>query len=236
MTHQEAIEKAQKLLRLTTSNNPHEAALAASRAQEIMDRYQLGNLALEYEQRAPEEPIKDFGNDPLDPDAKQHATWRSRLASALGRNNACKVYRQYNGTLGIIGRPSDVASVRYLFSWLRQEVDRLAQRDCVGNGRTYANNFRIGVVETIADRLAEQKKQTEAAVKQEAANPLALVRVENAIAIRTRQALDVEKWAQANMNFHKSPGSGYRTNDGAREAGRRAGNEVRIQPTKGALQ
>lgn len=231
--------KAVKLLRLATSSNPNEAALAASRAQEIIDRYKLGALSLEYDNMAPAEPIKDFGFDPLDPESKQHATWRSRLASAIAKNNQCKVYLKHEGSIGIIGRPTDVSSVRYLFSWMLREVENLTARDCAGCGRTYANNYRIGVVETVSARLAKQHEETQAAVKAEAAadtsNPLALIRVNSAIAKLEKQLGEVEAWSKSNMKLRSGGSVRFRSEPSARDAGRRAGHEVRIRPVRAVV-
>lgn len=41
MTFEEAVEKVRKLLALSKSYNPNEAALAAARAQEITTRYSI---------------------------------------------------------------------------------------------------------------------------------------------------------------------------------------------------
>jgi hypothetical protein len=241
MNHEEAMAKAVKLLRLATSTNPNEAALAASRAQEIIDRYKLGALSLDYDGSAAQEPIKDFGFDPLDPESKQHATWRSRLASCIAKNNQCKIYLHGGrGTLGIIGRPSDVSAVRYLFSWMLREVETLTKRDCTGCGRTYANNYRIGVVETVAKRLHEQHLETQAAVKAEAAadtaNPMALVRVQNAITKLDKQLAELDVWSKKNMRLRSSSSSRSTFDPSARDAGRAAGHEVRIRPTKSTIQ
>src|SRR5574340_907559 len=85
MTHEEAIAKAVKLLKLAQSDNPNEAALAAARAQEIMDRYKLEGLSADYNSAAPaepDEPIVAFG-EPVEP--KQGSEWVVRLILALAR-------------------------------------------------------------------------------------------------------------------------------------------------------
>lgn len=204
MTHAEALQKVAKLLRLSKSSNPNEAALAASRAQEIIDRFKIEAAAISLDGASePDEPIKDFGDDPLEYLGARKTYWKSRLALALARYNGCKMY---NGDKGpaVIGRPSDVATVRYLYAWLRQEVDRLAARDCKG---TWANNYRNGVIDTIGSRLFEQKKQTEAAIRKEVQqleqsaefNKLALIRVNNAIAKVEQQAAKVEEWQKQHV-------------------------------------
>lgn len=199
MTHTEAIEKAVKLLRLAQSSNPHEAALAASRAQEIMDRHKLEGLSADYDtdKKQPDEPVQDFKADLMDPGTKTE-TWKSRLASAVAKVNECKIYIRvtrkgppsYDKVSGfaIVGRASDAQTVRYIYSWLSREIDRIADEKCAGYGRTFYNNFRIGAVESVTAR------ETEATMKHEAVgNSMALVRVNNAIAKRQEQKFEVER-------------------------------------------
>jgi len=91
MTYDEAIQKAAKLLRLANSSNPHEAALAAARAQEIMDRYQIDHASITIADNGharPDEPIQDFKADlRVDSNARQagrKAGWSVRMGSAKG--------------------------------------------------------------------------------------------------------------------------------------------------------
>lgn len=84
MTHQEAVAKVVKLLRLATSSNPNEAALAASRAQEIMDRFKIEGITASFDtQTQSKEPIMDFKADLLDASSSKIDTWRSWLAVAI---------------------------------------------------------------------------------------------------------------------------------------------------------
>lgn len=173
MNHNEALEKAKKLLRLSQSSNPHEAALAASRAQEIIDRFKIEKFTLEFEDDktapAPDEPIRNFAGDPLDNSGRSE-TWKIRLAQTIAAQNQCKLYLSRG--ICIIGRPSDATAVRYLFAWLSREIERLAQDHCAGYGRNYFNNFRIGAAETVALRLREQAEATRQAVRAEAKAPI----------------------------------------------------------------
>lgn len=242
MTHDEAISKAIKLLRLSQSSNANEAALAAGKAQEIMDRYKLGKLSADFEANGEkEEEIKDFGFDPLELSARV-STWKNRLILTVAKLNQCKAYltgKDGKKGFAIVGRPSDVTTVRYFYQWLKSEVDRLTKRDCAGTSVTYRNNFRIGVVETVVERLKAQRQSTDQAVKEEAAqdvaNPLAVMRINNALAKREQQLESVNEWCRSNLNLHKVRISGGRHDITAREAGKRAGHEVRIQPTRGHI-
>lgn len=224
MTHQEALAKVAKLLRLSQSDNPNEAALASSRAQAIMDRFKLtgGDISLEGK---PEEKVAHFAHDPLELDGA--ARWKGQLACIIAKQNQCKAYK--NGSaLCLIGRPSDVQTVRYLYSWMVREVERLAGRDCAGCGRTYFNNYRLGAVETICNRLYAAATQTVADVKKEAVGERALMVVTQSLAVIERHKQEVEDYGTNVLKLRR--GSSGRTNyhSGAREAGRKAGHEVSI--------
>ena len=235
--YEKALAKAAKLLRLSSSSNPHEAALAASKAQEILDRYKIDRLSINIDGNsdAPEEPIKDFGFDPLD-SSNTAATWRVRLACSLAARNQSKVYL-HGSALCLIGRASDVSTVRYMYGYLTREVDRLAKRDCAGCGRTYANNYRLGVVDTISRRLATQERETEEQMKREAEaesseRALAIV---SAITVRRNQIQAVEEFTKANMKLRSGRASSYRSDYSARAAGQKAGQEIGLNPASSRL-
>lgn len=257
MTQQEAIDKALKLLRLAKSSNEHEAALAASKAQEVMDKYKLDISSLEYDKQDAErdsEQVKDFGyGDPLiEFSHLSDNRWLLSLATTVARSNQCRIiYSKIDGVTGnlgkeikrgatikIVGHPSDVQVVRYLYSYLRNEVERLIKENCVGNSISYKRGFGLGVVDTIANKLWEQKKQTESAMRGEYAhNPLALVRVNNAIAKVEKRSMAVDKYIEQNMNLGKGRGGYANKTEGmnARAHGRVAGENVRFTLARGAL-
>lgn len=230
MTHAEALQKAAKLLRLATSTNPHEAALAASRAQEIIDRHNLSNAALEGvgENQQSAEPIVDFSNDPID---NRPARWQVYLSVHLARANQCKSIT-CGGRLCMIGRPSDVSTIRYFYAMICRDIERITAASCTGTGRTYWNNFRLGMVETIGQRMKAQTAATVAAVRTEAQadiiNPHALAVTERSIAAVAARAMAVEAWTKQNLKLRAARSSRSTYDSGAREAGRIAGHHVRL--------
>jgi hypothetical protein len=227
------MRKAAALLRLAQSDNPHEAALAASRAQEIIDRYKLNLAALDATpSEEPAEEIRNFKDDPLD----DGGTWKALLAQAVARVNQCQVYT-CSGHVHLIGRPSDVAMVRPFYAYLASECERLASRHCRGNSRTYWNNFRLGAVETINQRLKASLAATVETVKAEAlaaGNAGALVVVTNSLALIEKRKQEVADWTRQNMNLrNRSARSSY--NSAGRDAGRAAGHGVNLNRSAGAL-
>lgn len=231
MTHAEALSKIAKLLRLATSNNPAESAAAAAKAQEIMERHKLtaGDLSLPVESA---EPIENFAHDPIDVKADR---WRVYLLSAIAKLNQCKLYLS-GPKLCLIGRATDVGGARYIYSWLVREVERLASRDCRGCGRTYWNNYRLGAVETVTKRLRETAAQTLATVREEVRDDSrALVLVNQNAALMVQRVAEVEDWTRTHMKLRAGRRSSASFNPSARSAGQRAGNEVRLGASAGAL-
>lgn len=239
MTYEEAVERVISLTRMAqgAGGTPQEAAVAAATAQKIMDLYniELAAASIDDPGATPDEAIKDFGSDPLNPGTPVIATWRWRLFLCLGKQNRCRGYRSHLGGIGIVGRPTDVNALRLLFTWLCREVDRLAKRDCVGNGRTYSNNFRVGVVDTIDERLTAQHAETVEEVRTEAAhsaNPFALIRVNSAIAKLEAQNVAVGEWVVAHLSLGKGRTRRIVTDYTARAAGREAGYSVQLAVPK----
>lgn len=234
MTHEEAIAKAVKLLKLAQSDNPNEAALAAARAQDIMDRFKLSGLSADMDEGGtPDEPIVNI-SEPIEP--KQGSTWIVRLIVALAQANQCRVYKGGSASY-VVGRTSDAQTVRYLYGWLKAEVNRLAARDGRGYSAVWKNNFRLGAVDTIVRKLRESQEATKRAVVAEAANPGAIVLVKDALARLEERSKSVDLWVEQNMRFGKARGHyGGQSDYGAREAGRKAGEEINLNTnTRGAL-
>lgn len=231
--HAAAMRKAAALLRLAQSDNPHEAALAASRAQEIIDRYKLNLAALDdAPSEQPAEEIRNYKDDPLD----QGGNWKAFLAQAVANVNQCQVYCRA-GAVHLIGRPSDVAMVRPFYSYLAGEIERLASRHCRGNSRTYWNNFRLGAMETINQRLKASLAATVETVKAEAlaaGNAGALVVVQNSLALIEKRKQEVADWTRQNMSLrNRTTRTSY--SSAGREAGRQAGHGVNLNRSAGAL-
>ncbi len=231
MTRDEAIQKALKLLKLSESSNPHEAALAAQRAQEILLKFQITETMLGDETiQEKEEEIKDFTyTNPLEKMNIRMTRWKSQLASVVSRANQCRIYICNQSTIGIVGRESDVNTVRYLYQALCFEVDSLAKRYASGNGKSYSNNFRFGVVDAIAIKLKEAKENIQKEMHQEASNTgTSMIKLDNAIAKIKQKDLAVEHWLDNNLRLRKGGQTTMNHNAQARAAGQRAGSAINL--------
>ena len=224
MQYEDALRKIQGLLKLADSANANEAAAAAGRAQALMDRFKIDAAMAELdtdEDVVDEETIACA--DPLAEGVKQN--WKKCLADGISLANGCKILNS-SGRILIFGKPSDIMTVRYLFSFLVREIDRLCDLECKGCGRTYRNNYRMGAQSKIKERLKAQREELERELRYKAgASATALVRVSDALA---RRAVDLQRAHHVMYGQHRIRNSTirYRTDRGGREAGRRAGGRI----------
>lgn len=147
------LDRVRKLLALATSPNAHEAAAAAERAQRLIAQHRLeGWLHATTDQR---DPIEDARDEPLET-AKRLRKWKVVLASALAEANGCVAYTLHRGaeaSIVLIGRSSDRAAVRELWDWLVRRIEWLSATEGAGRPRDWHDAYRIGAVDTVAERL-----------------------------------------------------------------------------------
>ena len=233
MTYEQALRKAISCLKLSQSPNKHEAALAAAKAQEIIDRYTLSidDLQQGDKPKEAELSITDFENDPLHEVCQVDTRWTLRLASIVAKLNACRIYYHTKGSgsavLKLVGRANDVNAVRYIFGWLEREVRRITRAECNGQSRRYQIDFRSGVVDTISQKLTQQRVETFATVQREAVNSMALVRIQTSIAKVEAKGLAVDAWMKDNLKL-RTPTFRHREDFSARQHGQIAGTQIRF--------
>lgn len=231
------LDRIRKLLSLSTSDNINEAATAASKAQELIEKYKLDVAAIN----------ADNGTDNFDPiledevslsSGQRVITWQSKLISSLCRVNTCRAW--YSNRidnlshrvlidLKLVGSRTNVEIVRYLFSYLVVEIERLAQHEMKfgngkGQGKTYGNNFRIGAVQAINDRIKNINKT----VHEQYSGSKALAIIE-----KQEYAIN-DYWKEFEKRKGLSPGTSFsiKGNADAREAGYKAGSLISLG-TKG---
>ncbi len=237
MTHTDAVDKVRKILRLADkAGTPEEAAAAMSRAQALIDTYKLESTMIEADETAqPDEPIEDYGRKfaPLD-SQKQLIRWRYWLASSVAKANACETYAS-GGWTHIVGRASDVETVRYLFGYIVKQAEDLIDTNGRGCGKTWRNNFALGIVDTVGRKLRVSKdawkKDVAAAALLSDSTGLtstALVRTNQALVKMEQRGLATLSWTKTNMKLRKGSSSNSRYDHSARAAGRVAGESVSL--------
>jgi hypothetical protein len=162
------VEKIKKLLALSANNNsPEEAALAASRAQELMVKYAIEQDALQPSERVVE-PIE---TETITTDYNRLPTWHAILAYVLAPSFFCRSFyhrgSQYmKARIYFVGRKSDRAACISTYNYLMAEIVRLAEIEWAKqpaeyhvHGKRWKTSFFDGVCATIRLRLGQNMKR-----------------------------------------------------------------------------
>jgi hypothetical protein len=242
MSKHEALRKVSDLLNLAEGKgtDPNEAAVAAARAEAIMERYNLERATVEAERGDPlslsDEEIEEFTGDDALFSGSRLPAWRVSLASGLAEHMSCSLLlqtvrrfgRARNTTyLNVIGKPSDVAVFKYIFRFAEREIDRLARRAVQRGevyGRTGGNNYRHGAVRAVVETVRDQRAKTRDAYVQEHGDRgrAALVRVD-------QSAEAVEAWLrEKHPRLRKGRYGGGAADYGAQRAGYRDGKQISL--------
>lgn len=235
-----AIDQVRKLRALSQSANENEAALAAQRAAEIIERYQIEEAALVAAGEQDDEEVEGG----LDYREGKGTGWEGVLSYAVAASLGVKSYRTREWDretnrevkrVRAIGRPSDVRAASYLYSLIAADINRLApgaweqvKEKAWETKRRWMNGYKLGAASTVAQRLRERTEKQVDAVAASAASDTALV------VIRKRQ----EKVAALARRYGITKGRGVRTNShSGYAAGLRDGRNVNIGGgrTAGAL-
>lgn len=213
-----------KLLALATSPNVHEAAAAAARAQSLIERHRLEGLLAEPTEG---EAVTDGAEAPLERSRKLR-TWRVLLAQALAEPAGCVAYRvdgPDGQELRLVGRDEDRESVRVLWEWLVDRIQWLSATEGGRRSKAWHEAFRIGAVETIAERLVLAGQEA-----REGLAEAALVRVDPKLAARR---MAVEDFVATRMSLGR--GRSVRVDARAWAKGRQAGKAVPLPEGRRAL-
>lgn len=225
MNIQDVLEKVRKLRALATSANVHEAANAAAAADRLIQEHRLHESQIEASTPDASREKAEESPDPLGFGARVQG-WRWRLAVLLCAHYEVACYSSWrNGerTLHMVGRKSDVETVRYQVAYFTTEIDRLAaQHTRIGEGRAFFNAFRLGAVSGLIEAMAVEKRD---AVTHTASGPIRGVGRQAAMVLVSRA-----KEARAEMERHHDfakgggPSWGRARDERGYSSGKRAGS------------
>lgn len=127
------LRTVKKLLALSRgTNNPNEAAAAMRAATKLIEEHRLNTAELKDESSG-DKPIIE--KDPII-EAGKIENWKKCLVTGLAKTNACDVLAGNYKNKGffvqyaiLVGRPSDIAIVRELYTYLILELTRLYKAD-----------------------------------------------------------------------------------------------------------
>ena len=244
MSNTNIIAKIKKILALSKNNDSiEEAAAALARAQILMTRYRIDQAMLDAadDRVIAQEKIVEvivYGTD-YEGGSKIHL-WKTDLAEAIADVNGCTTLYTSGTNIKVIGQETDAITVSYLFAYVLDQIERMCkaaskvQRQTVmgwdrSRGRRYANNFKLGAVDTVGERLRSKIKalRTERYMLAQASSDVtALVRLDTALA-----TLDArQQQADAEMNrLHpklRTVTHKYRPDPSGWKDGREAGGSI----------
>lgn len=158
------IERVRKLLALASSNNEHEAALAAAHAQRLLAEHNLAMTDIETQQ----ETMKASKVETAAP--KTFPKWIRRLLGGVQTAFDCEAFHHYSGKVTFIGVGADAEVAAYTFAYLQRIVQRLC-RDYMKNHplrgsmsprriTLVRNSYYLGASITVYKTLLQQKKET----------------------------------------------------------------------------
>lgn len=158
------LDRIRRLLALSTSANEFEASLAASRAQDLLLKY---NLEMSQITQPVEDEIERWNfQTPI------IEGWLSHLMNGVARCNLCRVVQDKGYKEGerkgnefipgkemrefyLFGKKPNLEVTEFMYAYLAAEIDRLTPK---GKSAKYKTSFRMGAVIIINERMREELK------------------------------------------------------------------------------
>ena len=150
----DVIRKVRKLVALSESPNPNEAANAMNKARKLLLEHGL--------------TMDNLGKPPSDIADEE---WRSfdglpdnvtgQLVHVVATHNLCSVLLGQGvseHSWCLVGRPAGIANARALLDYLFAVMDRQSTFACAGRGQKYRYAWRLGWVMALGERLALDRK------------------------------------------------------------------------------
>ncbi len=169
------IEKIKKMLALSKSANEHEAALAASKAKEMLDNHNLEMAEIdEADIEVDKYSILDDRYNKNETEREEHRekghnwpVWKRRLVGAIANNMDLGfyigvTYKKSYTKMMLVGTKTDVQVAEYLLIYLVRQIKTLTRKYAKDSGinnrlEYYKNSYRLGIIRTLENRFIEMK-------------------------------------------------------------------------------
>lgn len=166
------LERIKKLLAMAADvSSPNEAAIAADRAQKLMQQYNIENAASILVDLEDDTCVERFDTTDFKVSSRRPPTsiptWASRLAVAVSRLYDCEV-RATSSNVGNVqisfyGYRTDLIACQWTYQFLISQIRRFNKqaRGVIGS-RSQLNDFREGLVTGIIENIRQMIKAKEA--------------------------------------------------------------------------
>lgn len=224
---QRLIDLVRKLLTLASDKaaTPAEAAAAADKAAELIERHAINAEMLRKVGQVSEQDIEKNLY------YTASAAWRVHLLQAVAQTTFCSLVRGQGQTMFIIGERQHFEVATFLYEYLVREIDRLADlgwelspssRSSWITARSWKASFRAGAAATVARRLYERRK--ERAESATASDSIALVVTNNRLASKVAEFFPRLRHTQMRTTTRSGT---------ALAAGKLAGERIQIRDAMG---
>jgi uncharacterized protein DUF2786 len=219
------LSKIQKLLALATSDNPHEAALALSKAQALLHTHNVSMAEVQVQADQRSDLYALFSTDVGGQDL-----WRKELLHAIAQTTFCDlVYRRGQSVVGLVGEKENVEGVRAMYVYVVKQLEQMAVHGLriyrINGGtvhtRAWKVSFFTGAVSIIWERLLKEKQAFD--VLNEQTRALIVVKDTDLRAALARLVPHL-KIVRGRKRVLRSP-DGY-------EQGQQAGRRVRLEASQ----
>lgn len=218
------LDKIKALFELSKSPNEGEASNAAQAAMRLLAKYNLSQEEFSlYDGRQEEIESEDFENK-----NRSLSSWKVELLAACASANFSHMYThrgwRSKSYCVVTGTPTNKQACKMLYVYLESMVEhesKQALKNYRGweHGKTYSYSFRMGMVERIAERLLDQKRQI-------------IAEASRALVVYDPYALAQERidafYEQQHLKLVSGPGYSLAGSKAGYSAGRDAGAKVAL--------
>jgi hypothetical protein len=213
----QVLDKVKKLLALSKSPSEAEAAAALAKASVLLAKYGLSMAEVQQEEDVQEAVLLE---------KKRLRAWESALVSVVCKASFTEAlhYRsQGAGRILLIGREVNIVTAKELFGYLHHLTLILGRTH--SSKIAHVDSFRLGLVQRIGERLAEQN-QSEQGSDQERASG----NEEKALVLRADAAAKTENHAFIKQKYGRTTTrrSGRRVEADSYYHGRAVGDTVNL--------
>lgn len=152
MADEKIIDKIRKLLAMSKSSNPHEAAVALQKANKLMEEYQIKNIDLI--------PEQDVTHSDFEEITGQHFLWAKTLAFACAKLFDCTTINYSDlKSFRFIGNEQNIICANQLFWHLFKAWKGMCntdyKNDKPSDRKLYRKSHGMGYAEVIYSRVKE---------------------------------------------------------------------------------
>lgn len=241
-------EKIQKLLTLgERAGTEGEAQNAMALAHALLAKH---NLTMSDVGAHGTEAPEALETDDSVPTALRNTYWRDACYSAVAKLYFCKVYMKKNRSTGqrfyaIVGKPSNIAVVKYMAAYLVRSGDELATQKSkqaaqsqadngvILNVKAFAASFRMGYATRIEKRVNDEiEAARKGSIKDETGTALVLAPVYDKATKEIDAYLGDKRFTKARSSVNVNSSSGYMAGQEAGSNANLRSNSVDGRPLK----